>query len=120
MSPKPPRIFCRSALPGVSGMGAQETTRRWVQGKGSPELPKARTNEQMFVKTHGDDILEKELEIEIMQGTAGNQSSLKKAENIQLKSKERSITAVKFVKFESDPNEDYQGKGSKFELQTMF
>ena len=37
----------------------------------------------------------------------------KKAENIQLKSKERSITAMKFVKFESDANEDFQGKGFK-------
>ena len=55
-------------------------------------------------------VLEKELEIEIMQGTA---KESRKAENIQLKSKERSITAMKFVKFESDANEDFQGKGFK-------
>ena len=57
-------------------------------------------------------VLEKDLEIEIMQGTAKDRKS-KKAENIQLKSKERSITAMKFVKFEADANEDFQGKGFK-------
>ena len=57
-------------------------------------------------------VLEKELEIEIMQGTAKDKYS-KKAENIQLKSKKRSITAMKFVKFESDANENFQGKGFK-------
>ena len=57
-------------------------------------------------------VVEKELEIEIMQGTAKGYDS-EKAENIQLKSKERSITAMKFVKFESDANEDFQGKGFK-------
>ena len=57
-------------------------------------------------------VLEKELEIEIMQATAKDKYT-EKAENIQLKSKERSITAMKFVKFESDANEDFQGKGFK-------
>ena len=53
-------------------------------------------------------VLEKELEIKIMQGTIPDLSSTK-TENIQLKCKERYITAVKFVKFESDPNENCQG-----------
>ena len=57
-------------------------------------------------------VVEKELEIEIMQGTAKGCFS-KKAQNIQLKSKERSITAMKFVKFESDANENFQGEGFK-------
>ena len=57
-------------------------------------------------------VVEKELEIEIMQGTAKNQLS-EKAENIQLKSKEWSITAMKFVKFESDANENFEGEGFK-------
>ena len=56
--------------------------------------------------------MEKELEIEIMQGTVKNFIS-KKAENIQQKSKEMSITAMKFVKFESRANEDFQGQGFK-------
>ena len=55
-------------------------------------------------------VVEKELEIEIMQGNARDKNS-KKAENIQSKSKERSITAMKFVKFKADTNEDFQGDG---------
>ena len=55
-------------------------------------------------------VLEKELEIEIMQGNARDDVS-KKAENIRLKSKKRSITAMKFVKFESYAYEDFQGEG---------
>ena len=61
-------------------------------------------------------VVEKELEIEIMQGTTKDRWS-KKAENIQLKSKERSITAMKFVKFESDANEDFQSEGLNEALQ---
>ena len=57
-------------------------------------------------------VVEKELEIEVMQGTAKDYDS-KKAEKIQSKSNERSFTAMKFVKFESDANEDFQGKGIK-------
>ena len=57
-------------------------------------------------------VLEKELEIEVRQGTT-KYSSSKKAENIQLKTNERTITAMKFVKFESDANEDFQGTGIK-------
>ena len=57
-------------------------------------------------------VVEKELEIEIMQGTVKDDES-EKAENIQLKSKERSNIAMKFVKFESDANENLQGKGFK-------
>ena len=58
-------------------------------------------------------VIEKELEIEVMQGTAEDQYS-EKPENIQLKSKERIITAMKFVKFASDArrvDEDFQGRG---------
>ena len=57
-------------------------------------------------------VLEKESEIEIMQGNAKDRKSIK-AENIQLKSKERSFIAMKFVKFELDANEDFQGDGFK-------
>ena len=57
-------------------------------------------------------VVEKELEIQIMHGTVKDRYS-EKAENIQLKSKERSIIAMKFVKFESDANENFQGKGFK-------
>ena len=57
-------------------------------------------------------VVEKELEIQIMQGTVMDYFS-KKAENIQLKSKERIITAMKFVKFEPDLNENFKGKGFK-------
>ena len=68
-------------------------------------------------------VLEKELEVEIMQGTAKNES--KKAENMRLKSKERSITAIKFVKFDSDANhydanENFQGKGFKRDSEVSF
>ena len=56
-------------------------------------------------------VLEKELEIEIMQGTAKDDWMSKKAENIKLKTKERCITAMKFVKFESDANKDFKGEG---------
>ena len=55
-------------------------------------------------------VVEKELEIEIMQATAKDRWS-NKAENIQLKSKKRSVTAMKFVKFESNANENFQGQG---------
>ena len=47
-----------------------------------------------------------------MQGTVIDRSC-KKAENIQLKSKERSITAMKFVKFESRAKENFQGEWFK-------
>ena len=57
-------------------------------------------------------VVEKELEIKIMQGTIQDSSS-EKAENIQLKSKERSITAMKFVKFEPNAYENFQGQGFK-------
>ena len=57
-------------------------------------------------------VLEKECDIEIMQGTT-NAGNSRKAENIKLKSKKRVITATKFVKFESDANEDFQGQGFK-------
>ena len=57
-------------------------------------------------------VVEKELEIEIMQGTLKD-NYWNSAENIQQKSKERSITAMKFVKFESRANEDFQGQGFK-------
>lgn len=52
-------------------------------------------------------VIEKELEIEIMQGTKNRGS--RKVENIQSKSIETSMTAMKFVKFESDGYEDLQG-----------
>ena len=55
-------------------------------------------------------VVKRELEIEIMQGTAKYWIS-KKAKNIQLKSKKRSMTAIKFVKFQSDASEDFQGQG---------
>ena len=45
-----------------------------------------------------------------MEGTAENMWS-KKAENIQLKSKERFITAMKFIKCEPFANGYLQGKG---------
>ena len=64
-------------------------------------------------------VLEKESEIEIMQGNAKDYDS-EKAENIELKSKESSITAMKFVKFESDANEDFQGKGFKRDSSVSF
>ena len=54
-------------------------------------------------------VVEHELEIEVMEGTAKNRSS-KKADNIKLKSKQRSITAIKFVNFESRADENLQGK----------
>ena len=57
-------------------------------------------------------VVEKELEIEVRQGIAEDDFS-KKAENIQLQSKEKSIIAMKFVKFESDANENFQGEGFK-------
>ena len=57
-------------------------------------------------------VVEKELEIEIMQGTAKYDHS-QKAENIQSKSKVRSVTAMKFVEFESNANEFFQGRGFK-------
>ena len=57
-------------------------------------------------------VIGKELEIKMMQGTAKNEWS-KKAENIQSKSKARSVTALKFVEFESNAKEDFQGKGFK-------
>ena len=53
-------------------------------------------------------VLEKELEIEVMQGTT---EDYRRAENIQLKSRRRSITAMKFVKFELDANLNFLGKG---------
>ena len=57
-------------------------------------------------------VLEEELEIEVMKGTAKDMWC-KKAENILLKSKETSV-AMKFVKLEPDILPlDYQGKGSK-------
>ena len=62
-------------------------------------------------------VLEKELEVEIMQGTAKNES--KKAENIRLKSKERSITAIKFVR-DLNANENFQGKGFKRDSEVSF
>ena len=57
-------------------------------------------------------VVEKELDIEIMQGTV-NPGYSKTAENIQQKSKERSITAMKFVKFESGAKENFQGQWFK-------
>ena len=57
-------------------------------------------------------VIEKELKIEIMQGNAKHDRS-KKVENIQSKSKARSVTAIKFVEFESDAKEYFQGKGFK-------
>ena len=55
-----------------------------------------------------------------MQGTAKDDWMSKKAENIQLKSKERAVIAMKLVKFEMDAkspmeiaNEAFQGKGFK-------
>ena len=47
-----------------------------------------------------------------MQGTVIDRS-FKKADYIQLKSKERSITAMKFVKFEQNANESFEGQGFK-------
>ena len=57
-------------------------------------------------------VLKKEFDIKIMQGTAYDSFS-EKAENIQFRCKDRSIIAMKFVKFELDANEDLQGQGSK-------
>ena len=57
-------------------------------------------------------VLEEKLDIKLMQGTAQDSKS-EKAQNIQLQSDETSITAMKFVKFESDSNENFQGQGFK-------
>ena len=61
-------------------------------------------------------VIEKKIEIQVMQGTAENFST-KKAENIRLKSKEKIITAMKFVQFESDNEENFQGSGFKQKLE---
>ena len=55
-------------------------------------------------------VIEKELEIEVMQGTNPN-GSWGPAENIRLKSKEKKIVALKFVKFEKDDGENFEGQG---------
>ena len=57
-------------------------------------------------------VVEKELEIEIMQGTYENNMG-EKAEKIHLEYRETSITAMKFVKFESRANENFQGQRFK-------
>ena len=55
-------------------------------------------------------VIEKELEIEVREGTA-LELGVEKAENIRLKSKEKKIIALKFVKFEKDDGENFEGQG---------
>ena len=52
-------------------------------------------------------VIEKELEIKVMEGTR----SYDRAENIRLIRKEKKIVAVKFVKFEKDDREKFEGQG---------
>ena len=55
-------------------------------------------------------VIEKELEITVKQGLAVDVFD-KKAKNIRLKSKEKKISALKFVKFEKDDGEKFEGQG---------
>ena len=64
-------------------------------------------------------VVEKELEIEIMKGTAKDKWS-KKAENVHLKSRETIITAMKFVKFEPYLYDYLKGKGFKRGSEIFF
>ena len=57
-------------------------------------------------------VVEKELEIEIWEGRVEDRWS-KKAGDIFLKSRQSSITAMKFVEFEAESNENFQGQGLK-------
>ena len=52
-------------------------------------------------------VIQKELEITLMEGT---DNVYKKAENIRLKSKEKKILALKFVNFEKEDGENFQGQ----------
>ena len=55
-------------------------------------------------------VIEKELEITVMQGTAVHEFD-EKGENIRLKSIKNEILALKFVKFEKDAGEKFEGQG---------
>ena len=50
-------------------------------------------------------VIQQELEITVMEGTNGHQ----RAKYIKLKSKEKKIVALKFVKFEKDDGENFEG-----------
>ena len=54
-------------------------------------------------------VIEKELEITVMKGTTSY--CQKKAESIRLESKEKKIVALKYVKFEKDDAEKFEGQG---------
>ena len=56
-------------------------------------------------------VIEKELEITLMEGTMKPIVYVQKAENIRLKSKEKKIVALKFVKFEKDDGKNFEGQG---------
>ena len=53
-------------------------------------------------------VIQQELEITLMEGTYSRDYI--KVENIRLKSKEKKTVALKFVNFEKDDREDFQGQ----------
>ena len=55
-------------------------------------------------------VIEKELEITVMQGTALNNCDMK-AESIRLESKKKKIVALKFVPFKKHDRENFIGQG---------
>ena len=61
-------------------------------------------------------VIEKELEIEVRKGTYNHDK--RTVDNIRLKSKEKKIVALKFVKFEKDDEEKIEGQG--FIIQAHF
>ena len=63
-------------------------------------------------------VIEKELEITVMQGTAVHEFD-EKGENIRLKSKEKKIVALKFVKFAKDDGENFEGQGFIIQAHTV-
>ena len=57
-------------------------------------------------------VIEKELEITVMKAfMKETKNSWEKAENIRFKSKEKKIVALKFVKFEKQVGENFEGQG---------
>ena len=55
-------------------------------------------------------VIQEELEIKVMEGDTRGLGH-HKAENIRLKSKEKKKVALKFVKFEKDDGENFEGQG---------
>ena len=58
-------------------------------------------------------VIQQELDITVMEGTDDDNQ---KAFNIRLKSKEKKIVAIKFVNFEKEDGEDFQGHGLNWRI----